>query len=279
MIIDISDIGSIISGLGTVAVVIFFLIMILSTAIKVVPEYRRIVLFRLGRLVGSRGPGIVFTIPFLDRAVSVDLRILTLDVPVQEVITKDNVAIKVNAVVYFRVLEPSKSVVEVENYIVATSQLAQTTLRSVVGSVELDEVLSSREKINQELQKIIDDRTDPWGIKVSAVEVKELELPEGMKRAMARQAEAERERRAKIIAAEGELQAAAKLSEAAKQMEVSPVTLQLRYLQTIREISGERNTTTFFPIPVDLIQPFIEKLGKTPLSSKDDISPSQGATM
>ena len=283
MIIDISDIGSIISGLGTFAVVIFFLIMILSTAIKVVPEYRRIVLFRLGRLVGSRGPGIVFTIPFLDRAVSVDLRILTLDVPVQEVITKDNVAIKVNAVVYFRVLEPSKSVVEVENYIVATSQLAQTTLRSVVGSVELDEVLSSREKINQELQKIIDDRTDPWGIKVSAVEVKELELPEGMKRAMARQAEAERERRAKIIAAEGELQAAAKLSEAAKQMEVSPVTLQLRYLQTIREISGERNTTTFFPIPVDLIQPFIDKLtGKslqTPLSSKDDISPSQGATM
>ena len=260
MVIDISDISSIISSLGTVAVVVFFLIMILSTAIKIVPEYRRIVLFRLGRLVGSRGPGIVFTIPFLDRATTVDLRILTLDVPVQEVITKDNVAIKVNAVVYFRVLEPAKSVVEVENYIVATSQLAQTTLRSVVGSVELDEVLSSREKINQELQKIIDDRTDPWGIKVSAVEVKELELPEGMKRAMARQAEAERERRAKIIAAEGELQAAEKLSEAARKMEASPITLQLRYLQTIREISGERNTTTFFPIPVDLIQPFIEKM-------------------
>ena len=260
MVIDISDISSIISSLGTVAVVVFFLIMILSTAIKIVPEYRRIVLFRLGRLVGSRGPGIVFTIPFLDRATTVDLRILTLDVPVQEVITKDNVAIKVNAVVYFRVLEPAKSVVEVENYIVATSQLAQTTLRSVVGSVELDEVLSSREKINQELQKIIDDRTDPWGIKVSAVEVKELELPEGMKRAMARQAEAERERRAKIIAAEGELQAAEKLSEAARKMEASPITLQLRYLQTIREMSGERNTTTFFPIPVDLIQPFIEKM-------------------
>ncbi|MBR0316041.1 MAG: slipin family protein [Synergistaceae bacterium] len=260
MIIDISDVGSIISGLGTFAVVIFFLIMILSTAIKIVPEYRRIVLFRLGRLVGSRGPGIVFTVPFLDKAVTVDLRILTLDVPVQEVITKDNVAIKVNAVVYFRVLEPAKSVVEVENYVVATSQLAQTTLRSVVGSVELDEVLSSREKINQELQKIIDERTDPWGIKVSAVEVKELELPEGMKRAMARQAEAERERRAKIIAAEGELQAAEKLSEAARKMEASPITLQLRYLQTIREISGERNTTTFFPIPVDLIQPFIDKM-------------------
>ena len=256
------NIGSLISGLGTAFVVIFFLLVVLSMAVRVVPEYRRLVLFRLGRLVGSRGPGIVFIMPFIDRAVTVDLRILTLDVPVQEVITKDNVAIKVNAVVYFRVLDPAKSVVEVENYIVATSQLAQTTLRSVVGSVELDEVLSSREKINQELQKIIDERTDPWGIKVSAVEVKELELPEGMKRAMARQAEAERERRAKIIAAEGELQAAAKLSEAARQMEVSPITLQLRYLQTIREISGERNTTTFFPIPVDLIQPFIDKLAK-----------------
>ena len=256
------DIGSIISGLGTAFAAIFFLVIVLSMAVRVVPEYRRLVLFRLGRLVGSRGPGIVFIMPFIDRAVTVDLRILTLDVPVQEVITKDNVAIKVNAVVYFRVLDPAKSVVEVENYIVATSQLAQTTLRSVVGSVELDEVLSSREKINQELQKIIDDRTDPWGIKVSAVEVKELELPEGMKRAMARQAEAERERRAKIIAAEGELQAAAKLSEAARQMEVSPITLQLRYLQTIREISGERNTTTFFPIPVDLIQPFVDKLTK-----------------
>ncbi|MBQ7543480.1 MAG: slipin family protein [Synergistaceae bacterium] len=256
------DIGAVISWLGSSAVVLFFLLIVLSMAVRVVPEYRRLVLFRLGRLVGSRGPGIVFILPFLDRAVTVDLRILTLDVPVQEVITKDNVAIKVNAVVYFRVLEPSKSVVEVENYVVATSQLAQTTLRSVVGSVELDEVLSSREKINQELQKIIDERTDPWGIKVSAVEVKELELPEGMKRAMARQAEAERERRAKIIAAEGELQAAEKLSEAARKMEASPVTLQLRYLQTIREISGERNTTTFFPIPVDLVKPFIDKLTK-----------------
>ncbi|MBQ9565721.1 MAG: slipin family protein [Synergistaceae bacterium] len=259
MIIDISDIGSLFSAAGSLIVAVLVLLFVLSTAVRIVPEYRRLVLFRLGRLVGSRGPGIVFTIPFIDRAVTVDLRILTLDVPVQEVITKDNVAIKVNAVVYFRVLEPAKSVVEVENYVVATSQLAQTTLRSVVGSVELDEVLSSREKINQELQKIIDERTDPWGIKVSAVEVKELELPEGMKRAMARQAEAERERRAKIISAEGELQAATKLSEAARQMEVSPVTLQLRYLQTIREISGDRNTTTFFPIPVDLLKPFIEK--------------------
>lgn len=248
------------SGLGSIIVLAFILLFIISWTVRVVPEYRRLVLFRLGHLAGDRGPGLVFVIPFIDRTVTVDLRILTLDVPVQEVITRDNVAIKVNAVVYFRVLEPAKSVVEVENYIMATSQLAQTTLRSVVGSVELDEVLSSREKINHELQKIIDERTDPWGIKVSAVEVKELELPDGMKRAMARQAEAERERRAKIIAAEGELQAAEKLSEAAAKMESSPVTLQLRYLQTIREISGERNTTTFFPIPVDLIKPFIEKL-------------------
>jgi regulator of protease activity HflC (stomatin/prohibitin superfamily) len=245
------------------------LIFVLSMAIRIVPEYRRIVVFRLGRLVGSRGPGLVFIIPFLDRAQMVDLRILTLDVPVQEVITRDNVPIKVNAVVYFRVLDPANSIVEVENYIVATSQLAQTTLRSVVGSVELDEVLSSREKINNELQKIIDERTDAWGIKVSAVEVKELELPEGMKRAMARQAEAERERRAKIIAAEGELQAAQKLTEAAIMMEQSPVTLQLRYLQTVREMSGERNTTTFFPIPVDLLRPFIEKATGTPSQSKD----------
>jgi regulator of protease activity HflC (stomatin/prohibitin superfamily) len=261
MVIDallgmLSNVGSWIGG-------IFILVLILSSAVKIVPEYRRLVVFRLGRLVGSRGPGIVFIIPVIDRVVFVDLRILTMDVPVQEVITKDNVTIKVNAVVYFRVMDPSHSVVEVENYVMATSQLAQTTLRSVVGSVELDEVLSSREKINHELQMIIDERTDPWGIKVSAVEVKELELPEGMKRAMARQAEAERERRAKIIAAEGELQAATKLSEAARQMEVSPVTLQLRYLQTIREIAGERNSTTFFPIPLDLVKPFLDKIGET----------------
>jgi len=266
MVLDSSDLAFIFSNLGGLFMAVLLLLFILSFSVRIVPEYRRLVLFRLGRLVGSRGPGIVLLIPLLDRAVTVDLRILTLDVPVQEVITKDNVAIKVNAVVYFRVLDPSKSVVEVENYIVATSQLAQTTLRSVVGSVEMDEVLSSREKINQELQEIIDERTDPWGIKVSAVEVKELELPEGMKRAMARQAEAERERRAKIIAAEGELQAATKLSEAARQMEVSPVTLQLRYLQTIREIAGERNSTTFFPIPIDLLRPFINQAfgGRTP---------------
>ena len=254
--------GDLFADLWTIIILAFVLIFAISWMIRVVPEYRRLVVFRLGHVIGSKGPGLVFVIPFIDKAVTVDLRILTLDVPVQEVITRDNVAIKVNAVVYFRVLEPVKSVIEVENYVVATSQLAQTTLRSVVGSVELDEVLASREKINQELQKIIDERTDPWGIKVSAVEVKELELPDGMKRAMARQAEAERERRAKIISAEGELQAAEKLSEAAAKMEASPVTLQLRNLQTIREISGERNTTTFFPLPMDLIKPFIDKLAK-----------------
>ena len=247
------------SNIGSWFGVIIIALLIFSSAVKIVPEYKRLVVFRLGRLTRSKGPGIAFVIPVIDRTVSVDLRILTMDVPVQEVITKDNVPIKVNAVVYFRVMEPSRSVVEVEDYVMATSQLAQTTLRSVVGSVELDEVLSSREKINHELQKIIDERTDPWGIKVTAVEVKELELPDGMKRAMARQAEAERERSAKIIAAEGELQAATKLSQAAQQMETSPVTLQLRYLQTIREIAGERNSTTFFPIPIDLLKPFIEK--------------------
>ena len=259
MIINVNELASLFSDIGSWIGVLLIVLLILSSSVRIVPEYKRLVIFRLGRLAGSRGPGIVFLIPVIDRPVSVDLRILTMDVPVQEVITKDNVPIKVNAVVYFRVLDPSHSVVEVENYVLATSQLAQTTLRSVVGSVELDEVLSSREKINHELQKIIDERTDPWGIKVSAVEVKELELPEGMKRAMARQAEAERERRAKIIAAEGELQAATKLSEAAKQMEVSPVTLQLRYLQTIREIGAEKSSTTFFPIPIDLVRPFVER--------------------
>jgi regulator of protease activity HflC (stomatin/prohibitin superfamily) len=253
------DVFGILSNIGSWVGVLVILLLLLSSAVKIVPEYKRVVVFRLGRLIGSWGPGIVFVIPVVDRITTVDLRILTMDVPVQEVITKDNVPIKVNAVVYFRVLHPAHSVVEVENYVLATSQLAQTTLRSVVGSVELDEVLSSREKINHELQKIIDDRTDPWGIKVSAVEVKELELPEGMKRAMARQAEAERERRAKVIAAEGELQAAEKLTQAAETMERSPMTLQLRYLQTLREISVDKNSTTIFPIPIDLIKPFIRR--------------------
>ncbi|MDR3355389.1 MAG: slipin family protein [Synergistaceae bacterium] len=235
------------------------LIVLLVAGVNIVPEYQRLVIFRLGRLWGSSGPGIVYVIPMIDRVLRVDLRVVTLDVPVQEVITRDNVPIKVNAVVYFRVLEPARSMVEVEDYILATSQLSQTTLRSVIGRAELDEVLSARDKINIELQQIIDDRTDPWGIKVSAVEVKELELPEGMKRAMARQAEAERERRAKIIAAEGELQAAEKLTQASETMERSPMTLQLRYLQTLREISVDKNSTTIFPIPIDLIKPFLKR--------------------
>jgi len=254
--------SSIINGvfnLGSTIGGLFILVLIFSSVLKIVPEFQRLVVFRLGRLWGSKGPGLVVIIPWIDRTLRVDLRVVTLDVPVQEVITLDNVPIKVNAVIYFRVLDPAKSMVEVEDYIQATSQLSQTTLRSVIGRSELDEVLSARDKINIELQQIIDERTDPWGIKVSAVEVKELELPEGMKRAMARQAEAERERRAKIIAAEGELQAAEKLTQAAETMERAPMTLQLRYLQTLREISVDKSSTTIFPLPIDLIKPFLEK--------------------
>ena len=253
------DLFSVLWEAGTSLVGLLLVLMLLGAAVKVVPEYKRAVVFRLGRLVGGKGPGLILVIPVVDRVLRVDLRVVTLDVPVQEVITRDNVPIKVNAVVYFRVMDPSRSVVEVENYIMATSQLSQTTLRSVIGRSELDEVLSARDKINLELQQIIDERTDPWGIKVSAVEVKELELPEGMKRAMARQAEAERERRAKVIAAEGELQAAEKLSQAAEVMDRSPVTLQLRYLQTLREVASEKNSTTIFPLPIDLLRPFLKK--------------------
>lgn len=244
---------------GSTLGVILIVLILLTSAVKIIPEYQRGVVFRLGRLTGAKGPGLVIIIPFIDRMVKADLRVVTLDVPVQEVITKDNVPIKVNAVVYFRVMDPNRSVVEVENYIMATSQLSQTTLRSVIGRAELDEVLSERDKINLELQKIIDEKTDPWGIKVSAVEVKELELPEGMKRAMARQAEAERERRAKIISAEGEAQAAERLSEAARIMEVSPVTLQLRYLQTMREIASEKNAMTLFPFPFEIMRVFMDR--------------------
>jgi regulator of protease activity HflC (stomatin/prohibitin superfamily) len=244
---------------GSTLGILLIAVVLLTSAVKIIPEYQRGVVFRLGRLVGAKGPGLVLIVPFVDRMVRTDLRVVTLDVPVQEVITKDNVPIKVNAVVYFRVMDPNRSVVEVENYIMATSQLSQTTLRSVIGRAELDEVLSEREKINLELQKIIDEKTDPWGIKVSAVEVKELELPEGMKRAMARQAEAERERRAKIISAEGEAQAAERLSEAAGIMSVSPVTLQLRYLQTMREIASEKNAMTLFPFPFEIVKAFMER--------------------
>jgi regulator of protease activity HflC (stomatin/prohibitin superfamily) len=258
----IGELVNTISSMGSYLGGLLILVVILVTALRIVPEYQRGVVFRLGRYVAVKGPGLVIIIPFVDRLYRVDLRVVTLDVPYQEVITKDNVPVKVNAVVYFRVLDPAKSIIEVENYIMATSQLSQTTLRSVVGRADLDDVLSARDKINMELQQIIDERTDPWGIKVSAVEVKELELPETMKRAMARQAEAERDRRAKIIAAEGELQAAVKLTEAAKMMEASPITVQLRYLQTLKEVAAENNSTTLFPIPIDMFKAFTEKLAK-----------------
>ncbi len=249
-------------SMGSYVGALIIIIVLLAAALRIIPEYQRGVVFRLGRYVGTKGPGLVIVIPVIDKIFKVDLRVVTLDVPYQEVITKDNVPVKVNAVIYFRVIDPAKSVIEIENYIMATSQLSQTTLRSVVGRADLDDVLSARDKINLELQQIIDEKTDPWGIKVSAVEVKELELPEGMKRAMARQAEAERERRAKIIAAEGELQAAEKLTQAAVMMEESPITIQLRYLQTLKEIASENNSTTLFPIPIDLIKVFLESKGK-----------------
>lgn len=235
---------------------------VLASAIKIVREYERGVIFRLGRIVGAKGPGLIIIIPVVDRMVKVDLRTITMDVPPQEVITKDNVPIKVDAVVYFRVFDAVKAVIEVADFIYATSQISQTTLRSILGQVELDEVLAKREKINRRLQEIIDKETDPWGIKVSTVEIKAVELPEGMKRAMAKQAEAERERRAKIISAEGEFQAAEKLYQAASKIAQEPIALQLRFLQTLTEVAAEKNSTTIFPIPIDLFEPFIEYFRK-----------------
>jgi len=241
---------------------LIFVLLILASAIRILKEYERGVIFRLGRLVGGKGPGIIFLIPLIDKMVKISLRTVVMDVPPQDVITKDNVSVQVNAVLYFRVMNPEKSVVEVENYLFATSQLAQTTLRSVVGQIELDELLTERDKINAQLQEIIDQHSDPWGIKVSLVEIKHIDLPEEMKRSMAKQAEAERERRAKIIAAQGEFQAAAKLTEAAKIIDQSPSALQLRFLQTLVEVGSEKNTTTVFPVPIDLFTPFIEKFRK-----------------
>ncbi|MCL2615403.1 MAG: slipin family protein [Dehalococcoidia bacterium] len=240
-------------------VIIVVLIIVLATSIKVVSEYERGVVFRLGRLVGAKGPGLFFIIPLLDRIVRIDLRVVTLDVPAQDVITRDNVTVRVNAVVYFRVVKPEDSVVKVINPVKATSQIAQTTLRNVLGQHELDELLSQREKLNQTLQSIIDEQTDPWGIKVSIVEIKDVELPESMRRSMAAQAEAERVRRAKIIHAEGELQASEKLANAGHIIGQEPVTLQLRYLQTLTEIATEKTNTLVFPIPIDLISMFIPK--------------------
>ncbi len=241
---------------------IIFIFLILASAIRILREYERGVIFRLGRLVGSKGPGIILLIPLIDKMVKISLRTVVMDVPPQDVITKDNVSVQINAVLYFRVIDPSRSVVEVENYLFATSQLAQTTLRSVAGQVELDELLVERDKINLRLQEIIDQHSDPWGIKVSLVEVKHIDLPEEMKRAMAKQAEAERERRGKVIAAEGEFQAAQKLTDAAKIIDESPSALQLRFLQTLVEVGAEKNTTTVFPIPIDLLTPFLKKLEK-----------------
>lgn len=241
---------------------IFFIIVILYflMAIKVLKEYERAVIFRLGRIIGGKGPGVIFVFPVIDTMVKIGLRVVTMDVPPQDVITKDNVSIKVNAVVYFRVMDPNKAVVEVENYLYATSQLAQTTLRSVLGQSELDELLSHRDKINHELQEILDKRTDSWGIKVSGVEVKHIDLPQEMQRAMAKQAEAERERRAKIINSEGEFQAAEKLCDAARMIQEQPAALQLRYLQTLVELSSSHNnTTTIMPIPIDLFKGLLEK--------------------
>jgi len=239
---------------------IILIILFLSTAIKVLREYERGVVFRLGRVLKKpKGPGLVIIIPIIDKLIRISLRLVAMDVPPQDVITKDNVSIKVNAVIYFRVMDPSNAVIVVENYLFATSQLAQTTLRSVCGQVELDELLSERDKINTTLQSILDKHTDPWGIKVSNVEVKHIDLPQEMQRAMAKQAEAERERRAKVINAEGESQAAGKLAEAAKTIEDFPYALQLRYLQTLREVSAENNSTTLFPIPIDLFKPFFKK--------------------
>jgi regulator of protease activity HflC (stomatin/prohibitin superfamily) len=229
-----------------------------SAAIKVLREYERGVVFRLGRLIGAKGPGIIFLIPLVDKMVKVSLRTIAMDVPPQDVITRDNVSVKVNAVIFFRVVDPGRAVVQVEDFLYATSQIAQTTLRSVLGQVELDDLLSARDKINHQLQRIIDEQTDPWGVKVTTVEIKHVDLPQDMQRAMSKQAEAERERRAKVINAEGEFQAAEKLAQAAHVLAATPVAVQLRFLQTMREVASERNTTTFFPVPVDLFEPFLQ---------------------
>ena len=242
----------------TLAAIIVLVIFFLSSAIRILNEYERGVIFRLGRVIAAKGPGLIILIPIIDKMVKVDLRTVTMDVPSQDVITRDNVSVKVNAVVYFRVMDAVKATVEVQQYLYATSQLAQTTLRSVCGQAELDKILSEREKVNTEIQEILDAHTDPWGIKVSVVEVKQIDLPQEMQRAMAKQAEAERERRAKVINAEGEYQAAARLAEAAGIIAEYPIALQLRYLQTLKEVAAENNSTTLFPIPIDLFKPFLK---------------------
>jgi regulator of protease activity HflC (stomatin/prohibitin superfamily) len=252
------------ASLIVLAVVALVVLFVLASAVRIVQEYERGVIFRLGRVQGrAKGPGLFFLVPIADRMIKVDLRTVTMDVPPQDVITRDNVPARVNAVIYFRVMDPNKSVIEVENYVLATSQISQTTLRSVLGQKDLDDLLTNREAINEELQAIIDQQTDPWGIKVSAVEVKDVEIPQQMQRAMARQAESERERRAKIISAEGEYQASQRLREAADRLE-SPTALQLRLFQTLNEISSENNSTVILPVPIDLFRPFLGEVNGHP---------------
>jgi regulator of protease activity HflC (stomatin/prohibitin superfamily) len=250
-------------GIGPVATFIIIVVAFIISGIKILKEYERAVVFRLGRMVGARGPGMVYVIPAVEKMVKMDLRTVTMDIPPQDVITRDNVSVKVNAVLYFRVLEPNKAVREVENYLFATSQLAQVTLRSVCGQGELDELLAEREKINTRIQEILDAQTDPWGIKVVLVELKHIDLPQEMQRAMAKQAEAERERRAKVIHADGEFQASQKLADAAEVISKQPTALQLRYLQSLVEIASEKNSTTIFPVPIDLLTPFLKKSDPT----------------
>jgi regulator of protease activity HflC (stomatin/prohibitin superfamily) len=261
------------AALVVIGVVAVLILILLSASIRILREYERGVIFRLGRLIAQKGPGLILLIPIVDQMVRVDLRTITLNVPPQEVITKDNVTVRVNAVAYFRVIDPNKAVTEVENFLLATSQIAQTTLRSVLGKAELDALLSERERLNVELQQIIDEQTEPWGVKVSTVEVKDVELPVDMQRAMSRQAEAERERRAKIIAADGEFQAAEKLSQAAEIISQNPATLQLRYLQTLLEMGVNQNTTIVFPLPIDLLKAFVPDSGPATTAPTHPVEP------
>jgi regulator of protease activity HflC (stomatin/prohibitin superfamily) len=263
------------TGIGVVLIVVVFIIL---SGLKILNEYERAVVFRLGRLMAYRGPGVIFVVPILERQVRIDLRTITLEIPAQDVITRDNVTVKVSAVLYFRVIDPSRAVTEVRDYLYATLQLAQTTLRSVGGQSELDELLAQREKINAKIQEVLDLQTEPWGIKVTLVELKNIDLPQDMQRAIAAQAEAERERRAKVIAAEGEFQASQRLAEAAEIMSASPITLQLRYLQTLAEIATEHNSTTVFPVPIDLFEPFLrmrQMVTGTPAPATDQKPPSK----
>jgi regulator of protease activity HflC (stomatin/prohibitin superfamily) len=276
------------AALVVLVVLAIFILIVLGTAVRVLREYERGVVFRLGRLIATKGPGLILLIPLIDRMERVDLRTVTLNIPPQEVITRDNVPSSVNAVAYFRVVDANRSIVEVENFLLATSQIAQTALRSVLGKAELDQLLAERERLNEELQKIIDESTEPWGVKVTAVEIKDVEIPEQMQRAMARQAEAERERRAKIINSEGEYQAAQKLTDAADIISTNPASLQLRYLQTLLEIGSNQNTTIVFPLPMDVLEPFLggaggaggdgarpaPKTGPRPAPPPPDVSPS-----